>query len=140
VNGGIIKGLNEQGITARILRQLNMTDIKRAAFASLDGLGPSDVPHFDVAMRLVKDGLSPGRRQEQTPKKKAELAAVYLAQVNEFGGHGVYEQLGKELNYAPSTLRSRIKKLRLEGYLTSASPGVAGGALTDKSRKILGYI
>jgi hypothetical protein len=138
VNGGIIKGLNEQGITARVLKQLNLTDIKRKAVASLDGLGPSGIPHFDEAMRLVKDGLSPGRRQEQTPEKKAELAAAYLAQVNELGGHGVYERLGKELNYAPSTLRSRIKQLRSEGYLTSAAPGVAGGALTDRSRSILG--
>jgi hypothetical protein len=138
VGGWIIKGLNEQGITARVLKQLNLTDIKREAVASLDGLGPSGIPHFDEAMRLVKDGLSPGRRQEQTPEKKAELAAAYLAQVNELGGHGVYERLGKELNYAPSTLRSRIKQLRSEGYLTSAAPGVAGGALTDRSRSILG--
>lgn len=49
----------------------------------------------------------------------------------------MYEYLGKRMNYAPETMRSYVKQLREEGYLTSGVRGIAGGDLTEKTVEIL---
>jgi hypothetical protein len=79
-----------------------------------------------------------GRTQTRDDKFKATLAAAYIEQVRETGSKGVYDELAKKLRYSPHTLRSYVKEIRDQGFLTPAVPGVAGGDLTDKTRGILG--
>jgi hypothetical protein len=133
-------GISEAGVTARILKALNITAAKRGALEQLradqaaDGSGHLAL---DIAVEQLIEGLS-GRTQKRDDKFKATLAAAYIAQVAETGSRGVYDELAKKLSYSPHTLRSYVKEIRDQGFLTPAVPGVAGGDVTDKTRSILG--
>jgi hypothetical protein len=133
----VTTGKNEAGVTARILKQLNITKVKQGALKQLKEENESDYLPLDIAIQQLTEGLTT-RTQSRTPKFKAELAAAYLGQIRATGSKGVYDKLAGELDYSPHTLRSYVKELRVEKYLTPAVRGVAGGDLTAKSRKILG--
>jgi hypothetical protein len=119
------------------LKQLNVTNVKRGALEQLIEGGESGYLPLDIAVEQIREGLS-GRTQVRDDKFKATLANAYLEQIRATGSKGVYDELGRELDYSPHTLRSYVKELRADGYLTPAMRGVAGGDLTDKSRNILG--
>jgi hypothetical protein len=128
---------NEAGVTARILKQLNITDVKQGAIEQLREGGESGYLSLDIAVEQIIHGLA-GRTQVRDDKFKANLAAAYIEQIRETGSKGVYDELGAKLDYSPHTLRSYVKQIRDQGFLTPAVRGVAGGDLTDKSRVILG--
>lgn len=138
----LTSGLNEAGVTARILRQLSISAVKQGAVDQLrdklekDG-GSSGYLSLDIAVRQIIEGLS-GRTQVRDDKFKASLAAAYVEQIRLTGSTGVYDELGTKLGYSPHTLRSYVKDLRTDGFLTPAVRGVAGGDLTKKTRTTLG--
>jgi hypothetical protein len=130
-------GQNEAGINAKILKSLSLTRIRRALSKELATMqGYDDASISLAAGRIVKD-LGRSRRQTLTPVFLARLAAAYVSAVKLTGGYKVYEELGEDLKYEPETLRSYVKLLRKEGYLTEGSRGIASGDLTDKTTDIL---
>lgn len=134
----ITKGQNEAGVTARVLKQLNITSVKQRALEELrkHDHAPEYLP-LDIAIDHLIQGLE-GRTQTRDDKFKANLAAAYIEQIRKTGSKGVYEELGGKLGYSPHTLRSYVKQIRDQGFLTSTVRGVAGGDLTEKTREILG--
>jgi hypothetical protein len=130
-------GLNEAGINAEILKSLSLTRIRRAVSKALADKKGYDDASISMAADLIVEDLGRSRRQALTPVFLARLAAAYVSAVRETGGYKVYEALGDRLSYSPETLRSYVKLLRKEGYLTEGSRGIASGDLTDKTTKIL---
>lgn len=134
----VIKGQNEAGVTARILKRLNITSVKQRA---LEELRSHDYAPEYLSLNSAVDHLIQGlegRTQTRDDNFKANLAAAYIEQIRETGSKGVYDELGAKLGYSPHTLRSYVKQIRDQKFLTPAVRGVAGGDLTAKSRQILG--
>jgi hypothetical protein len=130
-------GQNEGGISAEILKSLSLTRIRKAISEELASMSGYDDVAIGMAAERIVEEMGRTRRQTRTPKFLAELAVAYVDAVNKTGGYLVYEELGERMNYAPETLRSYVKQLREEGYLTPGARGIAGGDLTDKSTEIL---
>lgn len=144
--GGMFEqGLNEAGVTARLMHDLRFSEIwshLRMEGEAVSEEGFAGPEGWRLEMALAKLGTSPRREviRRRTDLHKAELAAAYVEITTNRDPQfaSLYEQLAEDRNLAQSTLKTYLKDLRTEGYLTpSPARGKAGGQLTEMSKRLL---
>jgi hypothetical protein len=137
-NTAALEGLPAGGITARMLREVNITDITARAHAWLRVLAEhvSDGPgaRRSWSKTLSVEAAKPARAG-RSDRYYAIWAARYVDKVGSTARP--IEELAMEWDIKPAHVRDLIHKARERGLLTKGLPGRAGGALTDKGRKAL---
>ncbi len=138
-NGIVTKGRNEPGVTPAVLKNVRISEI-RAAF--LNQFTEADAINLPIraasALEALRASFQPGSRTARDPLTKARLAASYEALTRESqSGNRVHQDLAEVTGKSAHTISGYVRDLRVEGYLTSAGQGRAGGTITDKSRDIL---
>jgi hypothetical protein len=127
-------GPGAEGVTARVLRALTLSPIRADGSAAMP-TGDRDV---DAALERMFESGGPkgGGRHRKSDLDRALLAAAYVREAHK--GAGVFERLRAEMHQSPETLRSYVKQLRVDGFLTRpARRGQPGGELTEKSKELL---
>ena len=96
------------------------------------------VPMLPVKLLIEKDRWL-GRGYVQPDVTLAALARMYSLLVRQPLSHRPVEELAEIMGCSRATASSRLAHCRKEGFLTSQTPGVASGVLTEKSIRILGH-
>jgi predicted transcriptional regulator len=126
-------GPARDGITARALRSVSLKELWSEGHRALAQASPPDDP---ALLGVFDHRVNRGGRHRRTDLEKAQLAAAYVRQAK-VGGK-VLNRLSEEVNLSVETVRSYLKSLRAEGFLTASDiRGRAGGTLTDKSKVLL---
>ena len=125
-----------EGLTQRALRDLRVTDIQAAAErweqAAKENL---PVPEEFELGPVDYGSRNPGRRPQTDRGWLAHVASIYAEEV----GHGPKprKRTAERLGYSDSGIADLLRKARKSGILSPATPGKAGGELTDDGKRWL---
>ena len=116
------------GITSGLVRRIDFAEAERERQAVEDGKVESFVLD-EKAAKQTFEGLRMG------DEYLANLAFYYVALVSA-GERSVTAKLGELTGKSAATMTDHLKKCRKAGMLT-ATPGKAGGKLTEKAKALL---
>jgi len=129
-------------LTAEVLRTVPLGEIAavaRAHMAAWWSQYEATRPEVARQLRPLPAALAGGidmRRRGRRGRPDAELAAVAAAYVRCQGDRRPTVALAAETGLDPSQLRGLLAQARRRGLLTATAPGLAGGSLTAKGRRL----
>jgi len=131
-SGGLRKRLLD-AVHLRAIREYGHHCAKLAAQAPIAVLPETSYNFLDRPAR-------PGPPAWKPNVEDARLAQMYLAEIKAGGPRGVHKRLAKTAGpeFGARYFQKRIERLRGSMLTRPASPGIAGGELTDCAKLLLG--
>jgi hypothetical protein len=129
------EGTPPKGITSKHLQQLKLQAIR---IAVAESLAPDDFEDEEWARRAAElvESMTGTKHRQRDDLYYATLAALYV-EVTRTKKRRIYDEMAKQVGYAPSTLADAIKEARRRGLLTTPIEGRSGGKLTSKAKDLL---
>jgi hypothetical protein len=127
------------GVTARLLRAIQLGADRRHAIARMRHLAEHDAAFFPFPKSDALSALMATRRRTRRAKLE-DLAVARVAQAYASAAkttHRPNVEIAKKFGVSPTRVRDLVREARIRSLLTPASSTQVGGALTDKAITLL---
>ncbi len=137
---------NSQIMTVDI-RKINLLKIRQRALNIIFDYQDIDSEHFNkitnnifnypITAKEATKFIKKIKHKKNSKEHLSLFSLLYVLQIQR-GSISPYNELAKTTNYSSNYIKNIIKKARKERYLTKpVNKGIAGGALTNKTIRVL---